>query len=179
MLFQRCDVTVVGDSRGCAAGGKRRRSFPKPSRAQLKAVLKVFPGFCIPIRHQGRWEEAGNPEPALCPQSCDLRHARHDTSGLDGADFRGGLPKDGPLLARKTNFRIGVWEVFWKMASKLATAPKLTQPCVRNKRKELVASCPSLGLWDRESLFLCSPGLGWLCCGRRRHSQLSSILEIA
>lgn len=34
------------------------------------------------------------------------------------------------------------------MASKLATAPKLTQLCVRNKRKELVASCPSLGLWD-------------------------------
>lgn len=148
MLFQRCDVTVVGHGQGCAAGRKQRRSFPKPSRAQLKAALKVFPGFCIPIQHQGRWEEAGNPGPALCPQSCSLHRARHDTLGRDRADFRGRLPKDGPLLAQKKNYRSGVWEDFWKLASKLATAPKLTQPCVRNKRKKLNASCPSLGLWD-------------------------------
>lgn len=148
MLFQHCDVTVVGDGWGCAAGGKQRKSFPKPSRAQFKAVLKVFPGFCIPIHHQGQWEEAGKPGPAPCPQSCDLHRARHDTSELDEADLRGGLPKDGPLLAQKKNFRSGVWEGFWKMASKLATEPKLTQPCVGNKRKGLLASCPSLGLWD-------------------------------
>lgn len=149
--FWKCfssNVTVVGDSWGCAAGGKQKQSFPKPSRAQLKAALKVFPGFCIPIHHQDQWEEAGNPGPVPFPQCCDFCRARHDTSGLDGADFRGELPKDGPLLAQKKNFRNGVWEVFWKMASELATAPKFTQPCVRNQRKELMSSSPSLGLWD-------------------------------
>lgn len=97
------------------------------------------------------------------------------TGQILGVDFQ----EMGLSWHRRKDFRNGVWEGFWKMASELATAPKFTQPCVRNQRKELMSSSPSLGLGDWESLFLCSPSLGWLCCSRRRHSRLSTILEIS
>lgn len=149
--FWKCfssDVTVVGDGWGCAASGKQRKSFPKPSRAQLKVVLKVFPGFCIPIHHQGRWEEAGKPWPAPCPQGCDLHRASMTPLGWMGQNFGVDFQKMGLSWQRRKILGVGCGKVFWKMASKFATAPKLTQPCVRNQRKELAPSSPSLGLWD-------------------------------
>lgn len=100
-------------------------STGEASQNQLKAVLKVFPGFCIPIHRQGRWEEAGNPGPAPRAQSCSLHRARHDTSGLDRAAFRGGLPKDGPLLAQKKNFRsgfFGKWLLNWPQHQSLLSS---------------------------------------------------------
>lgn len=163
--------------RGRASGSEQQAGPPAPgSLKHLEAVAKGISRLLQPDTSSG--EIGRSPKGCVCPLFCGAVFGVMP-QGWPGMGFRRGLSREGPLLAQETSFRSGMWEFFWKMASTLATTPKLAQPFVRNERgASPLPPDPAQGQRAPRSIFLCSPALGWVCSGRRRCSPPSTVTGI-